>query len=460
MSQAILRRYTPPTCTLEIMANNSLLARWAGQPVVQKLRFQLTLDDPKLPKEEWITLRGDRTQLEALHEAISTHVQAFLEQSHSHLKATEVPALEAPIATQPATRSDTALAIGSSAPLGLSLRPKGLLKHDLVLGSLATAETPSVVSLNALQLFDLANALDDYAADLLVLPELSRSRSASPAFLRWGQLAATGLIVVGLSASVAKLIDSQKSTPSANQATGEQPLAVQPPAATQSPLPPIASNQKLPPPPPLGSTLPGSPGLPAFPSPSPVTPLPKIDGAKTDGATSSQPTLTVPNPARTQTGNQIAMAPQKSSPPTTARSTPPMPAPLAMKRELANAPSSQSTSLEGQAAAADRSRQSAPTETAFDTIPQIAEARQYVQQRWSPPQALTQTLEYTLFVTANGTIQRIMPLGQAAGDYASRTGIPSVGEPFVSALNNGRNAKIRVVLSPDGTVKTFLEGYY
>jgi hypothetical protein len=440
------------------MANNSPLARWAGQPVVQKLRFQLTLDDPKLPKEEWITLRGDRAQLEALHETVTGYVQAFLEQSHSHLKASGVSVAEAPIATQSATRIDTALA-GSSAPPGLSLRPKGLLKHDLALGTLATAETPNVISLNALQLFDLANALDDYAADLLVLP-LTQSRQASPAFVRWGQLAATGLIVVGLSASVAKLIDSQSPSPSANQATGEQPLAGQPPTATQTPLPPIASNQKLPPPPPLGSTLPGSPGLPAFPSPSPITPLPKIGSAKTGGATSSQPTLTLPNPSQKQTGNQIAMAPQKSSPSTTARSAPPMPAPLAMKRELANAPSSQSTSLEGRAATADRSRQSEPTETAFDTIPQVAEVRQYLQQRWSPPQDLTQTLEYTLFVGAKGTIQRTVPLGQAAGDYVSRTGIPSAGEPFVSASSSGRNAKIRVVLSPDGSVKTFLEGYY
>ncbi len=442
------------------MAKNSPLARWAGQPVVKQLRFQLTLDDPTRPQEQWITLRGDHGQLEALHEIVSTYVQTFLEQSHGQLKASGMPLSDAAIATQSMARMDTALAAVSSASPGLSLRPKGFLKHELALGTLATPETPNIISLNALQLFDLANALDDYAADLLVLPEGLQSRQAAPAFLRWGQLAATGLIVIGLSASVAKLIDHNKlAAPTANQTNGDQPVALQPPAM-QSPLPSIASNQKLPPPPPLGSTLPGSPGSPAFPSPSPVTPLPKIASTKTGGAQSSQPTLTLPNPSRTQTGNQIAMAPQKSSPSTTARSAPPMPAPLAMKRELATAPSSQSASLEGRAAAADRGRQSESTTTAFDTIPQIAEAREYLQQRWSPPQDLTQTLEYTLFVSANGTIQRTMPLGQAAGDYASRVGIPSVGAPFVSPLSNGRNAKIRVVLSPDGTVKTFLEGYY
>ncbi len=99
----------------------------------------------------------------------------------------------------------------------------------------------------------------------------------------------------------------------------------------------------------------------------------------------------------------------------------------------------------------------AQTGTAFDTIPQVAEVRRYFQQRWSPPQGLAQTLEYTLTIAPNGTIRQITPLGQAAGDYIDRTGIPLVGEPFVSPLSNGRNARIRLVLSPDGKVQTFLE---
>jgi len=132
---------------------------------------------------------------------------------------------------------------------------------------------------------------------------------------------------------------------------------------------------------------------------------------------------------------------------------------LALKREFASAPLNQTRSAESRSSAR-RSNQADQTDTAFDTISQIAEARQYFQQRWNPPQGLTQTLEYTLLVGANGSIQRTIPLGQAAGDYIDRTGIPLVGEAFVSAINSGRNAKIRLVLSPDGSVKTFLEGYY
>ena len=76
MSYSVLRRYTPPTCALEILAKNSPLSRWAGQTVLKDVRFNLSLDDPKLPPEQWISLRGDRAQLEALQETVQRYVQA------------------------------------------------------------------------------------------------------------------------------------------------------------------------------------------------------------------------------------------------------------------------------------------------------------------------------------------------------------------------------------------------
>lgn len=470
MSHSILRRYTPPTCTLEILAKNSPLSRWVGQPVLKHLRFQLSLDDPKLPKEEWIVLRGDHIQLEALHEAVSTYVQHFLEQSydldtmhrfHSHVSNTS--AAEGAVAVLPTATQDEPRSIAASSPNAISLQPNGLLTHTLALGSLATPDTANKVSLSALQLFDLANALDEYASELVALPDVQRSRQLAPSSLRWGQLAATGLLVVGLSASVAKIIESSSrpASPTASQGdSSDQNIAMQvPPAAMQSPLPPVTSGQKLPSPPPIGSTVPASPGLPTFPV---AAPLPKISNADTPGGTV---TLT-PNTRGAQSkeaGNQIAMLPSKSQPSAAAPAQPvqPMPKPLALNREFAKTSPSQSASESTlRAATGDQGAPAAQTDTAFDTIPQIAEARQYFQQRWTPPQGLTQTLEYTLLVNADGSIQRIVPLGQAAGNYIDRTGGPLVGEPFVSAIGGGRNAKVRLVLSPDGSVKTFLEGFY
>ncbi|XHX77962.1 MAG: DUF4335 domain-containing protein [Stenomitos frigidus ULC029] len=470
MAHSILRRYTPPTCTLEILAKNSPLSQWVGQPVLKHLRFQLSLDDPKLPQEEWIVLRGDHVQLAALHEAVSTYVQHFLEQSHgldnvhrpsSHTSHTSL--VEGSIAVLPTASPNQPLTIAATTSKTISLQPRGLLTHTLTLGSLATPDTAPVVSLSALQLFDLANALDDYAAEMVALPDIQRSRQVTPS-LRWAQLAAMGLLVVGLSASVAKIIDSSSKpaspTVSQGDSNSDQKLAMQmPPAAVESSPPPIGSGQKLPSPPPLDSTVPGSPGLPTFPlaSPQPSSPV-----------ASKPPAGTILSPnarslQRQQTGNQIAVLPpaNQATAAAPAQPVPSMPKPLALKRELANAPPSQATSESTlRAATGDREAAAAQTDTAFDTIPQIAEARQYFQQRWSPPQGLTQTLEYTLFVSANGSIQRTVPLGQAAGDYADRIGRPLAGEPFVSALSSERNAKVRLVLSPDGNVKTFLEGFY
>jgi hypothetical protein len=66
-------------------------------------------------------------------------------------------------------------------------------------------------------------------------------------------------------------------------------------------------------------------------------------------------------------------------------------------------------------------------------------------------------LEYSLLLDVDGTIQRIEPLGQAARNFVDRSSIPLIGERFVSPIKSGQPAKIRVVLSPDGKVQTFLE---
>ncbi|MCY7323091.1 MAG: hypothetical protein LH660_15125 [Phormidesmis sp. CAN_BIN36] len=60
-------------------------------------------------------------------------------------------------------------------------------------------------------------------------------------------------------------------------------------------------------------------------------------------------------------------------------------------------------------------------------------------------------------LNADGSILSMQPLGQVAGEYLDRTGMPPWNEPFVSPIKGGSSAVIRVVLSPDGTVQTFLQ---
>ncbi|NES45852.1 DUF4335 domain-containing protein, partial [Moorena sp. SIO2C4] len=96
--------------------------------------------------------------------------------------------------------------------------------------------------------------------------------------------------------------------------------------------------------------------------------------------------------------------------------------------------------------------------TLLDKISQVAEARRYFQERWQPPEGLQKTLNYSLWLNNNGTIRRIIPLGQAAKTYIDNAPIPLIGESFVSPLEGEGIPKIRVLLHPDGKVQTLLEG--
>lgn len=447
------------------MAKNSPLSRWAGQPVLKHLRFQLTLDDPKVAKDQWVTLQGDRVQLTTLCEVVQTYVQYFLEQSHTRLNSLnsafepfrigESALLIATLAHDRVSPPSSNVIPGNST--GIALQPHGLLTHELTLGSLANEESGPAVQLSTLQLFDLANALDDYTNDVLTLPNLQRPgwlKSSPP----WAQVAAVALVVVGLSASVAKLMDgsnlasSDAPTTSQGASSSDQKIANQlPPSAAGSPQVSATASPIMPPPPPAGASPSGA--APDAPSSSSGTVVSKL------------PTVTLPNaapvtPSRQSSAEQPNRPTQAPAPPTIISQIPAdagqmqLP-PAAANRSLAGSEQRESA---GNPQSAKQSAAPEPTGTAFDTIPQVAEARRYFQQRWTPPQGLTQTLEYRITIAADGTVQGISPLGQASGDYVDRTGIPLVGESLVSPLKQGRSADIRLVLGSDGSVQTFLEG--
>ncbi len=59
LSNSVIRRYTPPTCTLEVFAQSSPLSRWMGKTVLKHLSFELRFDDPRLPEEHRVPIRGD-----------------------------------------------------------------------------------------------------------------------------------------------------------------------------------------------------------------------------------------------------------------------------------------------------------------------------------------------------------------------------------------------------------------
>ncbi len=536
LSNSVLRRYTPPTCTLEIVAKSSPLSRWVGQSVLKDLRFELRFDDPRKPEEERVTIRGNRTELEMLCDAVNSYVQEFLDPSPTELplalhssptadssmpradpnqdsdpypasgvkpfNSVAAQAFEEEPDTSPsASRLESKSKVRSlkpRTPSNIYLQPNGLLTHNLFLGSLATQESRPVVDLSVLQLFDLATALDEYAAEVVALPNLSSPLSWKKAPPPWASAAAVVLLAVGVTTAGVRYLNQpstvqEAAVPPEDQqasATPQLPVTSQVPVAPTTPLPSpsasplqtpvlppgLSSAPKLAPPspvitpPPATGNLPSAAQrqtLPILPAPqriaiSPNRPAPQILAGA--GASRSTPTSSASSSSASRPSSGSPTA-QKTTPSTP--TTPPLlpdlptlsPTPTAGQAAGTANPSAITPSPSGATGNQPESATSrnGSNNTLFDNIPQIAEARSYFQQRWQPPANLSQTLEYSLSLNPDGSIQRIIPLGQAAGQYIDRTDMPLPGEPFVSAVAGGGNPTIRVVLSPDGKVNTFLE---
>lgn len=657
-SHTVLRRYTPPTCTLEIIAKGSVLSGWFGRPLLDRVKFQLDFDDPRLPDEKRVTVRGDKTQLDALSEAVQTYVQEFLDRSPDQLNASVLtlapsdrassnslaeppngfaqtnatvemsplsPAdseqlerdyLPEPPNTNPASTepphplpSEKEFSVNSTPLLsqkatGIYLQPNGLLSHDLHLGSLATEQSGPVIHLSLLQLFDLATALDEYASDVEVLPHFPRARASRP-FPAWTGIAAMLVVTVGIATVAVQVMDRKSSRPStsaptvSSQATPTEqaPIAAVPaPEATPAvPTPPATSSQTLPALPPSGASVTPTPGAtppagaiaptpgatppagatvppppqtipPVISRQSPTASPPPSDTYKLPlNSASPPPPAATPNPPDNRATVRVIpsqVAPRQQPPqqptlrqpvfapppplvaPPTMEPPPPLVAPPASSQndppppvaQIASKPSpqpsprqqprpisrpttspspvSRPTSSPAPVASVNPSSVSAtpkPQEAAqapttpplqtspeiaplpnagitetplaarngvtiappspiasppiapntnsslFDTIPQVAEARNYFQNRWQPPSNLSQPLEYTVRINSDGSIRQIIPLGQVAEVYLDRTEMPLLGESFVSPIDGKRNPSIRVILKPDGKVQTHLE---
>lgn len=459
MPTAVLRRYTPPTCTLEIAATGSALSRWTDRTVLKNLNFQLSFDDPKLLPDQQVTVSGNHNQLEALCEVVTSYVQSFLVTPVSQVQWEEALQGMTELPPNAQTNAQTAAPVLMSAePMGISLQPKGLLSHDLKLGSLATEESGAVVRLTALQLFDLANALESYRTEALSLPMTGRPAWLNPP--KWASVAAVAVLALGATGAIAKFV-LDIATPTVQTASAPQEREVNselnsdlfprlsPPELEPSPS---MTLQPLPPPPLPNGAAADQAGLPPVgvtkappnAAPQPAVPLPP-DGT----AGSAQPqTVIIPNPE----SNSVAAVPSESA--------------ASAARSANGAPNSAPPRLESTApeaatlGAADLptdSTTAANSSTAFDTIPQVAEIRSYFQQRWQPSEGLTNTLEYRLLLNADGSLQRIVPLGQASANYLDRTNMPLMGEQFVSPTEDGSTPQIRLVLKPNGQVQTFLE---
>lgn len=168
--QVPLKRYTPPTCTLEIWANSTKTsAFWLpGSSKNNELEFALHFDDPKFSEEEQVTLEGTTSDLELLSNAVINYV-------HHFLGSVTLSNNLSPKPTQTPQKS----------PVLASL---GLLSHKLLFGDLGASKP--TVTLSASQLFDLVEILEQYQADAQTL-----STTASQSKRKFSIALLTGVVL-------------------------------------------------------------------------------------------------------------------------------------------------------------------------------------------------------------------------------------------------------------------------
>jgi hypothetical protein len=494
----IIRRYTPPTCTLEIQGKRSPLARWKGDNLIRSLWFQLSFSNSHGAMEESIEIYGDRFQLEELCEAVSEYIQRFL--THNILES------EIVTKTTPPEKGNKPY-----------LQGKGLLHHELFFSSSIGKSSHRTIPLTATQLFDLASALDDFTKEIVLVPaekderppQIQRTivksrqkkidRPKSPKQLpAWTSMAASFLIAAGATGTAMHFyyvsrssdnsqiaLDSNPTnslaqttpTPNSNRIVPPPPNTATIPIPTASIPPSLTNRDRLSPPTPIPTpsnspnqiavNLDRNSNLPSTPKTTPQ-PTTKIE-TNTNLTRSQNPQKKQPNTNTTARKNEkelVAIVP--NNPPdlqtseesikttTTEDRVYPDYTPNPMERRTtADNPSTlESVPNSAVTTPTENTTTGTATATAIDRVSQI---QQYFQSRWQPPTELNEVLEYRLLVGSNGVLQNITPVGKAAATYLDRTNMPLLNESFVPPANESGSTKVRLVLNPDGTVKVFQE---
>lgn len=273
MKKMIIRRYTPPTCTLEIAAKSTFFSWGKKFNELEIVQFELHFDAPQLPEEQQVKVKGSHNQLQALSDAVNSYIHKFLCQSGMAIAAlglTKQLKTESEIETEsdnntnpkidsPITETNTIYAEG------IYLQPRGLLEHDLYLGTLATPESGDVIHLDVIQLFDLATALFQYEAEAEAPPENFKWFRQIPS---WAKIAALLVLTVGGTALTIELLNRNTNLQIASQKTA--------PPTNSAPFT-VAPSPLSPPPPPAPPTVtPPAQQITPTPLPSPTSRLPKL----------------------------------------------------------------------------------------------------------------------------------------------------------------------------------------
>ena len=421
--------FTPPTCTLEIIVNKSL---WLDKSVdrLKKFQFKLKFDDPRKPTIKQVTIQGNQQDLRQLQTALDRYLKNNLQASF---------------------RSDGVVSNPVETTRSPYFKSQGLTNHELFFGSLSHDSDRQNMTLGTVQLFDLVAALEAYQTKISTLKD-DRQNKPERKIIPWG----VGIAAVAIAAiSVATIFKPQVQPEIAlNEDLPEAAIPelseITPPAAPDSDRntlrlkEPLASTEKLPPPPAVETPKP-KPDIPD-PADYPLadvgrkTGLNDLDRENIVGERSPEPIEPQNN---TDTDSIILEKPVE----TTISQVKPKP----QRREI-NLDLGSDLSNEPLEATPDLAIKNIPNQ-----ISQIEEVTAYFRDRWQPPADLKQSLEYRLFIRTDGSIERVVPLGKAARLYLSQTNIPIDGEQFISPVSKAESSIIRLLLNPDGRVQVFAE---
>lgn len=508
--QTIKRRYTPPTCTLEVTAQRSLLSRWQKEPIPKNVQFELRFDDPRNFQTDPISIKGDRAQLDHLCELVSTYIQNFLsptnnpplfipfsspDDSISSFQPAAAPPAPA-LASSRLAKSSRFISLPERPP-SPSLQPRSLLNHDLILGTLATSESGTQVSLSTSQLYDLATALEQYSNEVEQLPKVAVPVQPIPV---WAKTAALFIVALGVTTAVLRVtqqeeeevvVTNEGQPPPIIQSTPERVLPAPPDLPPLNPEFPdeLANRPPINPPDSVeapngeedeinrifgpggtvivprnsGSASPGgsgASGVPGQPGQSGSGVSPSITnnrpGAVSPSITNNRPGP-VPPPITTNTPEPVQ--------PESARVEPDLSDVLPRPRSTPNVPNlppvtsgpidrPTRSSAMPPVAIAPRQVEESESFSAQSSTPQTQQVQDYFQQRWQPPENLEETLEYRLRLNQQGQLERIIPLNDAAKEYLDQTGMPRLGQPFVSPLQGRNSLQVKLRLGADGRVES------
>lgn len=423
------QRFTPPTCTLEIVSKSPFYLIKSKN----KLQFELRFDDPREPTRDRSVIKGDRQDLEKLETEVVRYVGQYLTSTFQPIDNINEPELSESCKDRP------------------RLKTQGLVNHELFFGRL-THDNLDRTILSTIQLFDLMTALEAFKTQAT-----HSNHKASPKLVLWGGIAAVGIAAVGvakilpqppLQPNVASLEPSSPPQKSRSDEVlpPDLPQAIAEPDLNPQPNEPLTSAKRLPPPPAVDTPKP----KPDIPDPADY-PLPDVAQSGLNNAALSnsidkqtESTVVITEEAKQTNPNQVPVT-TAIAPSTNAESS---------KLDIpSNSPglSSEEGNQLPQEAASDIALDSPPTTN------QIQQVTAYFQEQWQPPAELKQSLEYRLLLNADGSIARVSPLGKASALYLSKTNIPLDGEPFVAATSKSQPLMIRLLLSPNGRVQTFVE---